>query len=214
MVKVIAILNQKGGVGKTTIAANIGVSIAKRGHKVLMVDSDPQGSLRDWREATGEGEGLSVIGLDRDTLAKEIDEIKKAYDFVILDGRAKAEKMAGASIRVADLVLIPVAPSALDIWGASDLTEAIAARHEVTEGKPHAFFVINSATKNTKLIEEVKPAAEQTGFKTLNNVLHAREVYKQTMGEGLSVHSGKNPAALEEIENLTTEIMEILNHAK
>ena len=88
---VIAILNQKGGVGKTTIAANVGVSMSKRGHSVLMVDSDPQGSLRDW-SATGEGELLSVIGLDRETLAKDIEGVKSPYDFVIIDGRAKAEK--------------------------------------------------------------------------------------------------------------------------
>lgn len=212
MAKVIAILNQKGGVGKTTIAANMGVSIAGTGHSVLMVDSDPQGSLRDWSEVN-EGKSLTVIGLDRETLAKDIESVKASYDFVIIDGRAKAEKMAGAAIRVADLVLIPVAPSALDIWGAFDITEAIAARHEVTEGKPHTFFIVNAATKNTKLIEEIKPAAEQTGFKTLNTVLYNREIYKQTMGEGLSVHGSKNADALEEIENLTTEIMEILNNA-
>lgn len=211
MTKVIAVLNQKGGVGKTTIAANIGVSIAGAGHSVLMVDSDPQGSLRDWSEAD-EGEGLTVIGLDRETLAKDIESVKAPYDFVIIDGRAKAEKMAGAAIRAADLVLIPVAPSALDIWGASDITEAIAARHEVTEGKPHTFFIVNAATKNTKLIDEIRPAAEQSGFKTLNTVLYNREIYKQTMGEGLTVHGSKNPAALKEIESLTAEIMEILNN--
>ncbi|SHN92978.1 Chromosome (plasmid) partitioning protein ParA [Bathymodiolus heckerae thiotrophic gill symbiont] len=211
MTKVIAILNQKGGVGKTTIAANIGVSIIKRGHSVLMVDSDPQGSLRDW-SATNEGELVSVIGLDRETLAKDIEGVKAPYDFVIIDGRAKAEKMAGAAIRAADIVLIPVAPSALDIWGASDITEAIAARHEVTEGKPQTRFIINAATKNTKLIEEIRPATEESGFKPLDTVLHSREIYKQTMGEGVTVHGGKNADALEEIENLTTEIMEILNN--
>ncbi|GAW87584.1 chromosome partitioning protein [Bathymodiolus platifrons methanotrophic gill symbiont] len=169
-----------------------------------MVDSDPQGSLRDW-SATNEGELVSVIGLDRETLAKDIEGVKAPYDFVIIDGRAKAEKMAGAAIRAADIVLIPVAPSALDIWGASDITEAIAARHGVTEGKPQTHFIINAATKNTKLIEE-------SGFKPLDTVLYSREIYKQTMGEGLTVHSGKNADALEEIENLTTEIMEILNN--
>lgn len=211
MSKVIAILNQKGGVGKTTIAANIGVSILNRGHSVLMVDSDPQGSLRDW-SATNDGGLVSVIGLDRETLAKDIEGVKDPYDFVIIDGRAKAEKMAGAAIRAADIVLIPVAPSALDIWGASDITEAIAARHEVTEGKPETRFIINAATKNTKLIEEIRPATEESGFKPLDTVLYSREIYKQTMGEGLTVHSGKNADALEEIENLTTEIMEILNN--
>ncbi|TXK93139.1 peptide transporter [Methylococcaceae bacterium HT1] len=211
MSKVIANLNQKGGVGKTTIAANIGVSILNRGHSVLMVDSDPQGSLRDW-SATNDGELVSVIGLDRETLAKDIEGVKAPYDFVIIDGRAKAEKMAGAAIRAADIVLIPVAPSALDIWGASDITEAIAARHEVTEGKPETRFIINAATKNTKLIEEIRPATEESGFKPLGTVLYSREIYKQTMGEGLTVHSGKNADALEEIENLTTEIMEILNN--
>ncbi|SHE22866.1 ParA family partition ATPase [methanotrophic endosymbiont of Bathymodiolus puteoserpentis (Logatchev)] len=210
MSKVIAILNQKGGVGKTTIAANIGVSISKRGHSVLMVDSDPQGSLRDW-SATSEGELLSVIGLDRETLAKDIEGVKAPYDYVIIDGRAKAEKMAGAAIRAADIVLIPVAPSALDIWGASDITEAIAARHEVTEGKPQTRFIINAATKNTKLIEEIRPATEESGFKPLDTVLYNREIYKQTMGEGLTVHDSKNPDALEEIEKLTTEIMGLLN---
>ena len=211
MTKVIAILNQKGGVGKTTIAANIGVSIINRGHSVLMVDSDPQGSLRDW-SATNEGELVSVVGLDRETLAKDIEGVKPPYDFVIIDGRAKAEKMAGAAIRAADLVLIPVAPSALDIWGASDITEAIAARHEVTEGKPATRFIINAATKNTKLIEEIRPATQESGFNPLNTVLYSREIYKQTMGDGLTVHSAKNADALEEIESLTTEIMEILNN--
>jgi chromosome partitioning protein len=70
--------------------------------------------------------------------------------------------MAGAAIRAADIVLIPIAPSALDIWGASDITEAIAARHEVTEGKPQTRFIINAATKNTKLIEEIRPATEES----------------------------------------------------
>ncbi len=211
MAKVISILNQKGGVGKTTIAANIGVSLRNAGYSVLMIDSDPQASLRDW-SAISEGDLLSVAGLDRETLAKDIESMKEPYDFVVVDGRAKAERMAGAAVRASDLVIIPVAPSALDVWGASDLVEAINARHEVTDGKPAACFLINNAREGTKLIKEVRPAIEENNFKTLNTVLHNREIYKQTMGEGLSVHSGQNKAAIKEIDNLTKEVLEILNN--
>lgn len=215
MTKVIALLNQKGGVGKTTISINIGVSLSKKGFKTLLVDSDPQASLRDWSEASGGellGDTLSVIGLDRETLAKDIEVNKKGYDFVIIDGRAKAEKMAGAAIRASDAVLIPIAPSALDVWGASDLVDAIQARHEVTEGKPQAFFVLNQAKERTKLLDEVKPAAEKLGFKVLDSVLYNREIYKQTVGEGHSVHDSANKAAITEVNNLIEELLEILSH--
>ena len=215
MAKVIAILNQKGGVGKTTITANIGVALNKRGYRVLLVDSDSQASLRDWNEAS-EGELLnddfSIIGLDRETLAKDVQVNKKGYDFVIIDGRAKAERMAGAAVKASDLVLIPVAPSALDVWGASDLVETIHARHEVTDGKPEAYFIVNNAKEGTRLIKEVKPAVEGLGFSTLGSIIHNREAYKQTMGEGLSVYSSSNQSCISEIEKLASELLEVLEY--
>ena len=67
MTIIISVLNQKGGSGKTTISSNLAHAIALDGHKVLLVDSDPQGSLRDWNEANGE-ELLPVVGLDREIL--------------------------------------------------------------------------------------------------------------------------------------------------
>ncbi len=209
MAKVIAILNQKGGVGKTTIAAHLAYALHKAGYSVLLIDSDPQGSLRDW-SAASEGELLSVIGLDRETLAKDVEAMKGGYDFVVIDGRAKAERIAGAAIRAADLVLIPVAPSALDVWGASDLVDAIQARHEVTEGNPQTFFLINLAREGTRLKGEVVEAVEGNGFKTLNVVLHLREIYRQTMGEGQTVYQSKNAGAIREIDALTGEVMELL----
>lgn len=215
MAKVISVLNQKGGVGKTTITANLGVSLSRRGFKVLLVDSDPQASLRDWSEASeGEllGDTLSVIGLDRETLAKDVQVNKRGYDFVLIDGRAKAEKMAGAAIRVSDLVIVPVAPSALDVWGASDLVEAIQARHEVTDGYPLTVFVVNNAKDGTKLVRDVMPAVEDMGFKTLNTVLYNREAYKQTMGDGFSVHSSPNKVCHNEVEKLTDEVLEVLEY--
>ena len=75
MTKIISFLNQKGGVGKTTISTNLAVSLHLDNQKILLVDSDPQGSLRDWNEAN-EGKLIPVVGLDRETLAKDIEGVK------------------------------------------------------------------------------------------------------------------------------------------
>ena len=84
MTKIISLLNQKGGVGKTTLSTNIAMSLKEQDKKVLLVDSDPQGSLRDWNEAN-EGKLISVIGLDRETLAQDIEAVKNGYDYIIID---------------------------------------------------------------------------------------------------------------------------------
>jgi len=209
MTKIIAIANQKGGVGKTTISANLGVALKSKGFSVLMVDSDPQGSLRDW-SATSEGKLLSVIGLDRESIEKDIEAIKSGYDFVIIDGRAKAERMAGIIIRIADLIIIPVAPSALDVWGASDLIEAIKTRQIITSGQPMARFVINSARERTKLKDEVTEAVKNEGFETFDTILHLREIYRKVMGEGITVFQSKNKESIQEFNNLSQEIIEVL----
>ena len=82
---IISILNEKGGVGKTTLAINLARAFKLYGFKTLLVDSDRQGSSRDWHE-NGDGEMLEVIGLDRPTLDKDIQKFKKSYDVIFIDG--------------------------------------------------------------------------------------------------------------------------------
>jgi len=226
MTKTIAILNEKGGVGKTTISAHLAIALQRSGFKVRLVDSDGQGSLRDWRGASLDGDGevlrdihgkeysLPVVGLDRETLAQDIKEEVKSgqHDFILIDGRAKAERMAGASIRVADLVIIPISPSALDVWATSDLIEIINTRHEVTNGNPITYFLINNAREGTKLKKEVLPVVEEYEMHIFNTQIHNREVYKQTMGEGGTVYISKNQVAIDEIESLKNEILGVLNN--
>jgi chromosome partitioning protein len=150
MPRIIAVLNQKGGSGKTTIATNLAHALALGGVKVLLVDSDPQGSARDWNEANG-GQVLPVVGLDRETLPTDLKAISGGYDFVVVDGAPQVARLAAAAVKVADLVLIPVQPSPYDIWAAADLVEVVKARQEITDGKPVAAFVISRSIRNTKL---------------------------------------------------------------
>ncbi len=212
MTQTISILNQKGGVGKTTITSNLGEAFKRSGVSILLVDSDPQGSLRDWNEAS-EGEILPVVGLDRATLAKDIQSIKDQYDLVLIDGAPQSGKLAAAAIKAADLVLIPVTPSPYDVWACSDLVEALKARQEVADGKPPARFLISRARKNTRLSGDLAEALSGYDIPTLQAGTIHREIYAQTAADGLTVFHDKHPSdATSEIDAIKNEIMEILNN--
>jgi chromosome partitioning protein len=139
MTHVIAILNPKGGTGKTTLSINLARAFQQSGFRVLIVDSDPQGTARDWSQASQEhypeANMPSVVGLDRPTLDKEIPAISYDFDLVIIDGAAKLHQLTASALKVADTVLIPVQTSSPDIWSAMDLVDVIKARQSVTAAR-------------------------------------------------------------------------------
>lgn len=181
----------------------------ERGHKVLIVDSDPQGSARDWHAANEENP-LPLVALDRANNIKSLPDIAAAYDFVIVDGAAKLEDMIAASIKISDFVFIPVTPSPYDLWAASDLVEFIKARQEVTDGRPLARFIISRAIAGTRLGDEIVNALAEQGLGVLAVYIAQRQVYPQTASEGGTVFDGKNADALAEINTLTDEILTII----
>ncbi|BAY14238.1 ParA family partition ATPase [Calothrix sp. NIES-2098] len=211
MPTVIAVLNQKGGSGKTTIATNLAHALQRDEYKVLLVDSDPQGSTRDWNEANG-GSIIPVVGLDRETLAKDLQAISHGYDWIVIDGAPQIAKLSAAAVKTADLVLIPVQPSPYDIWACADLVDIIAARWEVTEGKPKAVFVISRAIKNTKLSTEITNALEDYSLPVLKAGTTQRVAYPTTAAEGLTVFNEPNSDAAKEIDSLKKEVLRFIKH--
>lgn len=208
---IICILNQKGGAGKTTIAVNLARALRLGGSNVLLVDSDPQGSARDWH-AAGEGDLLTVVGLDRPTLTKDIQEIAKGYDLVIVDGAPQLENMAVAAIKCADLVLIPVQPSPYDIWATEDLVDVIKARQEVTDGKPKACFVISRQIPNTNLGKEVRDTLAQYELPVLQRGTFQRVVYAKSAALGSTVLDLEpNGDASKEIKELALELRGLIS---
>ncbi|WP_020560825.1 ParA family partition ATPase [Thiofilum flexile] len=209
MPQVIAVLNQKGGSGKTTIATNLAHALKLAKSKVLLVDSDPQGSARDWNEAN-QGQVLPVVGLDRETLPTDLIAISGGYDYVVIDGAPQIAKLAAAAVKCADLVLIPVQPSPFDIWATADLVELIKTRQSLTDGKPLAVFVISRAIKNTKLSQEVNEALEGYGLPILLHGTSQRVIYPTVAVTGQTVFSEAGNPAIEEIEALAQEVLELL----
>ena len=211
---IVAILNQKGGAGKTTIAVNLADALQRDGFKVLLVDSDPQGSCRDWH-AANEGEILTVIGLDRDTLDKDIKAIQANFDWVVIDGAPRLDKLAAAGVKAADVVLIPCQPSPYDIWATGDLVDLIKARQTVMNGKPYAGFVVSRAIKNTKLGGEVMEALLEYGLPVFHSMTTQRVAYPTTAAEGKTVFDNLNSEAAAEIEQIKTELLALgASHVK
>jgi chromosome partitioning protein len=213
--RIIAILNQKGGCGKTTIAINLTHSLQNKGYKALLVDSDPQGSARDWN-AENDGQIIPVIGLDRESLATDINAVKDSYDFIVIDGAPSIAKLAIAAVKIADFILIPVQPSPWDIWATSDLVDIIKARQEVTDDKPIAAFVISRVIKKTKLSIEVIEALEPYNLPILNSYTSQRVIYPTSASEGKTVFTEHNmfSDATLEIDAIRDEIIEALNDTK
>ena len=119
--QIIGIASGKGGVGKTTLATNIASKLHLNGSKVLLVDSDPQGSARDWH-AVGNSE-IAVIGMDRPTLERDVKKIANDFDWVIIDGAPQLTNMAVSAIKCSDLIIIPVKFKLLSIFSNFRLVE-------------------------------------------------------------------------------------------
>ncbi|MEJ1390453.1 MAG: ParA family partition ATPase [Candidatus Sedimenticola sp. (ex Thyasira tokunagai)] len=196
---IISVLNQKGGAGKTTLATNLSRSLQLAGKSVLLVDTDPQGSARDWA-AAAENQPVPVVGLDRPQLLKnDIKKISSPYDLVVIDGAPQLREMAAAAISSSDIILIPVQPSPYDIWAAADLVDTIKSRQMITEGKPQAFFVISRAIKNTTLGREITEALADYELDQFAAGTTQRQIYARAAVDGLAVHDVEpdGPAAAE-----------------
>jgi chromosome partitioning protein len=203
--KVIAVLNQKGGSGKTTIATHLARALQIDGADVLLVDSDPQGSARDWA-AVREDQPLTVVGIDWPTIDRDLKNIARK-DFVVIDGAPQAADLAVSAIKAADFILIPVQPSPYDIWATADLVELVKQRIEITDGKLQAAFVVSRAIKGTRIGTDIIEALNGYDLPVLEARITQRVIYPGTAATGTTVqdHEPEGDAA-REVRALATEI--------
>lgn len=205
--KVIAVLNQKGGSGKTTIATHLARALQKLDYSVLLVDSDPQGSARDW-SAVDEENPVTVIGIDRPTIDRDLKSVAKK-DFIVIDGAPQASDLALSAIKAADFVLIPVQPSPYDIWATSDLVDLVKQRIEVTDGKLQAAFIVSRAIKGTKIGTEISEALLGYELPVLETRITQRVIYPTSAATGTTVLDIEPSSdASKEVNNLALELVE------
>ncbi len=211
MADVIGVLNQKGGSGKTTIAVNLAGRFKMDGHKVLLLDADPQGSALDWSAAREAEPLVHVVSYPKPTIHKEIENFKGDYDIIIIDGPPRVTAMARSIIVASDYIIIPVQPSPCDIWATQEIVDLVREAQVYREDiKP--LIVINRKIINTAIGREATLAvAEFEGIPVFKSSLAQRVVFAEAFAQGKAVFEvDKKGPASKEIRNLTDELMEFI----
>jgi chromosome partitioning protein len=210
---VISFLNQKGGVGKTTLAVHTAAALARE-FRVLLVDADPQGSSLDW--AASRAERLQdaepvfpVIGLPKGVIHKELPPLARDYEFVVIDGPPRVYDVARSAILASDLVVIPVQPSPYDVWAAKEIVDLVA-EAQIFKESIQAVFVISRKIANTAIGRDVVEALADYPISVLGAQISQRVSFAESAAQGQTVlelnGEGAN-AATAEIENLMAEIL-------
>ena len=209
---IISVLNQKGGVGKTTLSINIASALSLGGKKVLLIDGDPQGSCLDWSEVRKEDSLFTVVGISKSTIHKEIKTLSESYDHVVIDGPPRVYDVARSAIVASNLVIVPIQPSPYDVWAAKEIIDLIKEVQNTLSSYKiiESAIVLNRVIKNTAISRDVKEALEIFETPILNSLVHQRVAFAETASRGTSIVE-EDPESLggKEIIALTKEILSL-----
>ena len=206
---VITVAQQKGGSGKTTVSANLAIGFLRQGKRVALVDIDPQGSLGRWFMTRLETEAGPVDALEFATssawgITYEVRKLSEKHDVVIIDTPPKADSDLRPALRVADLVIVPVSVSHVDLWATEGVLDL--ARREDKE----AMIVLNRGRPNTRLGTDVAKAAEKLMAQIAEATLANRVIYAEALGQGRGAAEGRKTPAQAEVDALTSEVAQAL----
>lgn len=210
---IILVGSQKGGPGKSTIAANLAVEYSRRGADVVLVDADAQASVTRWisdREDAGHTPAIPAVQ-KTGNIAKGLQELDGRYGLVIVDVAGKDSPELRSAMLVADLMIATVRPSQFDLDTLEHLSEVIEAARLVNETLDVRLLITQAPTDRhaTEIGETGEYLADYPAFTPLTTVIHTRKAYRDVLAEGLSVVEWKNQKASEEIQALVSELEQI-----
>jgi len=203
--RIIALVGNKGGVGKTTLAINL-ASALNESAPTLLLDADPQGSSLQWKGIGGEANGLEVRDAS-DDLSVSLEEAG-GFDFCVIDCPPSVQSsQTREALRVSELALIPVQPSPLDLWASVHIEEEVRAARSVND-KLRALLVINQMEPRTRLSRLARDVLTELNLPAANTAIRRSVAHRNAVLQGCSVmHLGsRGKAAAEEFRQLVEEL--------
>lgn len=219
MGKIISFANQKGGVGKTTIATNVAVMFERDDKKVLLVDADPQSSSMDFRSVRAENEEVPQFAATQILTPTLHNDLKRFdFDFILVDVGGRDNKIFRSSILGSDIVIVPICPSQYDFWSSQQTFEFLQ-EAKLTKPDLKVYAMLNMVIPNTKIANEINDLIteyeREYEVKFFKSYLCSRVTYKYSVSKGLGVSeisgSSKDNKAIDEMTGFYNEIKEAVN---
>ncbi|MDR8057740.1 ParA family partition ATPase [Burkholderia cenocepacia] len=210
----------KGGTSKTTTCVNLPDAIAQElgvelgtGFDAQLFDLDPQMSASEWHEAAGDGaRPFPVLACPRPTLDQFLATVREPRDLRVFDcpGIEASNPATIAAVRAADFVLLPIQPSAFDMWANAKLVDLVRTRMDITDGRTKAAFLITQASPRSRLARLTREALQETGIPVLDTVMHARKSYVEAAANGVTVFQYSDAQAQAEMRGVAREVLAML----
>ena len=207
---IVSFLNQKGGVGKTTLAINAAGFYSSQRKSVLLVDADPQGTTTRWAEIR-DSMDFPVVHLSRKNMSGEIVTLASNYERVVIDGPPRAESLSRAVVIASDLVVLPIEPSGASDWASQVTIQQIQEAREY-KGELKAIFMISRAISRTVIGNAIREHVADAGIPILKSAVVNRVAFAEalTMGKTIFEWAPKSAAA-RDITQTMNEIEEFNN---
>lgn len=209
--RIITISQQKGGTGKTTLTAHLAICWSKLdGMSVAVLDIDPQGSLGEWLEARERSLGENDVGLAFRTASgwgarREARALARDFDMVIIDTPPKAETEVKPALEAADLVVVPVQPTPMDLWATEPILKLAAG--ERTE----SILVLNRVPARSRLTADMRVALKEFPAATAEAYLGNRVAFASSIGAGMTaLETEPGGKAAQEVRALAKELLQRL----
>jgi chromosome partitioning protein len=204
----IAVVNEKGGVGKSTLAVHLATWLFDRGAKVALLDCDKQRSSSQWIAEVEPQITVAVIETP-ENLASEAQGLRQSHDFLIGDGPAGLADISRTLLLLADLAIFPISPSILDLRSVAQATSVLKYAHSINAGRPEGRLVLNRMRTRDTISRELRNAAPNLGLTVANSVVRDLQVYRDAAQQGTVVTrmGSRGRDAAKEVSQLFVELL-------